>query len=184
MNLKELLNKVKQNLGLSASKQTFPYRNLIFKGGGVRGIAYMGALEEMEEMGILRNIERVAGSSAGAIAATLVSFRLSMRETMVLFNDLDLSHIPQKLMLETKGKILTLANPGSYKRLFEKYGWYSSEYFYEWISQVIAGKCDDNPRATFKDFSRMVIETCILQLQISLAIVLRCSHSAPHRMSP
>ena len=61
----------------------------------MRGIAYMGALEALEEQGILGNIERVAGSSAGAIAATLASFRLPVPETVEIFNSLDLSLIPQ-----------------------------------------------------------------------------------------
>ena len=152
MDLRDILHKVKDKFGFQRSQPA--YRNLIFKGGGVRGIAYMGALEELEEMGIVDGIERVAGSSAGAIAATLVSFRLSMQETTVLFNDLDLSSVRQSLIHESKGKILTLANPGSYKRLLERFGWYSTKYFYEWISQVIAGKCDDNPRATFKDLDK------------------------------
>lgn len=153
MSLDNLFSKIRKNLGFSASKSAYPYRNLVFKGGGVRGIAYMGALEVLEEMGVTDGIERIAGSSAGAIAATLASFRLSMQETLVLFNDLDISQIPQKSLLENIGRIPTLANPGSYKRLFDKYGLYSSEYFYQWISQIIAGKCDDNPRATFKDFA-------------------------------
>ena len=50
-------------------------RNLVFKGGGVRGIAYMGALAILEEVEVLKNIKRVAGTSSGAIAATMVSFR-------------------------------------------------------------------------------------------------------------
>ncbi len=152
LGLNNLFDKIKRNLGFLNPGSAYPYRNLVFKGGGVRGIAYMGALEELEEMGVVEGIERVSGSSAGAIAATLVSFRLNMRETMVLFNDLDISQIPQRSVLENFGKIPTLANLGSYKRLIDKYGLYSSEYFYNWISQIIAGKCNGNPRATFKDF--------------------------------
>ncbi len=71
------------------------YRNLVFKGGGVRGIAYMGALELLEEYRIVDNIERVAGTSAGAIAATLMSFRLTVPETLALFNSLDFTKVPQ-----------------------------------------------------------------------------------------
>lgn len=70
------------------------YRNLVFKSGGVRGIAYMGALEILDEYKIVDNIQRVAGTSVGAIAATLVSFRLSIPETTDLFNSLELSKIP------------------------------------------------------------------------------------------
>ena len=40
--------------------------NLVFKGGGVLGIAYAGAIESLEEKGLLKNIKRVAGTSAGS----------------------------------------------------------------------------------------------------------------------
>ncbi|MEP6948960.1 MAG: patatin-like phospholipase family protein [Ginsengibacter sp.] len=46
----------------------YPYKNLALEGGGVRGLAYAGAPEVLEQKDILKNVERVAGSSAGAIA--------------------------------------------------------------------------------------------------------------------
>ena len=128
------------------------YRNLVFKGGGVRGIAYMGALEALEQEGILQKIERVAGSSAGAIAATLACFRLPVNETVKLFNSLDLARVPQT---STNGKernrLPHLSNTENIRRLVEKYGWYSSAYFHEWLEDVIASQCGNNPRATFND---------------------------------
>ena len=45
--------------------------NAVFKGGGAKGIAYAGALLACEEQGI--EFPEVAGSSAGAITATLVA---------------------------------------------------------------------------------------------------------------
>lgn len=38
------------------------------------------------------------------------------------------------------------------QRLINKYGWYSSEYFYEWMKIIIAGQCEGNSKATFEDF--------------------------------
>jgi NTE family protein len=51
----------------------YSYKNLALEGGGVRGLAYAGALEVLEQKDILRNVERVAGSSAGAIAGLMIS---------------------------------------------------------------------------------------------------------------
>ena len=45
--------------------------NAVFKGGGAKGIAYAGAIRAAEEAGL--RFRAVAGSSAGAITATLVS---------------------------------------------------------------------------------------------------------------
>jgi len=129
------------------------YRNLVFKGGGVRGIAYMGALEGLEKKGVLQKIDRVAGSSAGAIAATLACFRLSVDETVNLFNSLDLARVPQSSANGNQSyKLPHLSSTENIRRLVEKYGWYSSEYFHEWLGEVIESQCGHNPRATFNDF--------------------------------
>ncbi len=129
------------------------YRNLVFKGGGVRGIAYMGALEALEQESVLQKIERVAGSSAGAIAATLSCFRLPVEDTVELFNSLDLSRVPQtNVSGKEKYKLPQLNSTENIRRLIENYGWYSSKYFHEWLGEVIASQCGHNPRATFKDF--------------------------------
>jgi NTE family protein len=130
------------------------YRNLVFKGGGVRGIAYMGALEILDEYRIVDNIQRVAGTSAGAIAATLVSFRLSVPETTELFNSLELSKIPQSKTKVKKWDFLRFKEEENYRRFIKKYGWYSSEYFYHWLEDIIADQCDGNGRATFADFQQ------------------------------
>ncbi|MEM7802515.1 MAG: patatin-like phospholipase family protein, partial [Chloroflexota bacterium] len=87
MQLPEYLQKLLKDVELAL--HTNLYRNMVFKGGGMRGIAYMGALEQLEPLNFLHNIERVAGASAGAITAVLMSFRLSVADTISLFNTLD-----------------------------------------------------------------------------------------------
>lgn len=49
------------------------YKNLALEGGVVLGIAYGGALRKLQELGILQNIKRVSGTSAGAITAVLLA---------------------------------------------------------------------------------------------------------------
>ena len=54
-------------------------KNLVFQGGGGRGMAYLGALAALEDLGILpvgtqtSPIAGIAGASAGAITAFLVA---------------------------------------------------------------------------------------------------------------
>ncbi len=55
------------------SQKIYEYKNLVLEGGGIRGLAYPGALKVLEQKGIIKNIERVAGTSAGAITALMVS---------------------------------------------------------------------------------------------------------------
>lgn len=49
------------------------YKNLVLEGGGVRGIAYAGALQALEENHIVDSIPRVAGTSVGNIIVTLIA---------------------------------------------------------------------------------------------------------------
>ncbi len=46
-----------------------PIRNLVFEGGGPRGLAYIGAIQALERKGTLKSVENIGGSSAGAITA-------------------------------------------------------------------------------------------------------------------
>ena len=150
MTLPKYLKQIKSTIDHEYKRSL--YRNLVFKGGGVRGIAYMGAVEVLEEYRIVENIERVAGTSAGAIGATLLSFRLSIPETKELFNSLDFSKIPQSATKPRRFKVPRFAEEESYRRFITKYGWYSSEYFYQWLESIIADQCDGNGRATFAEF--------------------------------
>lgn len=150
MGIKQIINDIRQKLDQDGQKSM--YRNLVFKGGGVRGIAYMGSVEVLEELNLLSNIERVAGTSSGAITATLISFRKATNETMDLFNTLDLQKVPQRAVNGKSRNIIHLKNSENYMRLFEKFGWFSSVYFHGWLESIIAEQCRGNPRATFADF--------------------------------
>lgn len=130
------------------------YRNLVFKGGGVRGIAYMGALEVLDEYRIVENIERVAGTSAGAITAAVLALRLSIPDTLALFNTLELPRIPQSVTNPAHKIFPRIAEQENAHRFITRYGWYSSKYFYEWLQAAIADHCAGNGRASFADFRK------------------------------
>ncbi|MHA7840285.1 MAG: patatin-like phospholipase family protein [Gammaproteobacteria bacterium] len=55
-------------------------KQLVFEGGGVKGIAYAGALRVLHEKGLLGDVEHVAGSSVGSIVALAVSLGYSVDE--------------------------------------------------------------------------------------------------------
>lgn len=60
-------------------KPFFP-ENIVFKGGGPKGIAFVGAVTFLEKQGALRDLIRVAGTSAGAIQATLLALNYNSKE--------------------------------------------------------------------------------------------------------
>lgn len=67
------------------------YTNLVFEGGGVKGIAYIGALRVLISHDLLGNFTKFAGSSAGAIVATLLACNASMEDIEKILFTLDFS---------------------------------------------------------------------------------------------
>jgi NTE family protein len=105
-------------------------KNLVFEGGGIRGIAYTGALTELNNRHILDSIERVAGTSAGAIAATLYALGYNPEEISRLISEL-------KVKSFADGKWIFI---GGTRRLIKNFGWYRGEKFNKWIGQLIKKK--------------------------------------------
>lgn len=144
----------------------FPFRNLAFQGGGTKALAYHGAMRVLEEQGVLGPIERVAGTSAGAMLATLFSLRLDTAEIRRIYGEFDVDYFveaksgrmpdrnsaPNPLQRELERLQSSFA---SVTRLATRFGWNSTEYMYVWIKDVIGRYCDGNGRATFADFRRM-----------------------------
>lgn len=138
-------------------------KNLVFEGGGILGVAYLGVLDYLDEIKMLPQIEKVVGSSAGAITASLLSLNLPFTELKKIASTLDYKKIPEKDTLEIsnindnfKSEFEKLFGDfSSIYRLLNNYGWYSTEYLYDWIKKVIASQFDGNkkkPPYTFEDF--------------------------------
>ncbi|MCJ7465333.1 MAG: patatin-like phospholipase family protein [Maribacter sp.] len=112
-------------------------KNLALKGGGVKGIAYVGALRELEQEGIYGNIDRVSGTSAGAIVAAMIAVGYSSDEIEALMHTMDFK------------KFKTGWNP---IRLFTQYGLYHGDYILWFIHQFLSdSKYKLQKNATFAD---------------------------------
>lgn len=140
-------------------------RNLVFEGGGVKGVAYVGALEKLDERNILSDIERVGGTSAGAITALLVGLNYSPEKIRDKMLKLDFSHFLDSCNLPVEN----VTDYSSWKGLFDKeglWGWlwviilFSRLYrnyglckginARKWLVEIIRDKTDlDDP--TFKE---------------------------------
>lgn len=144
-------------------------KNLVFEGGGVLGIAYLGALDYLFQNGSMNNVQRVGGTSAGAITACITSLNLSFQELKEIANSLDYKKVPLKSELEKQDLIPddlveSIENLfGDFNcmyRLIHNYGWYSTDYFYNWIKEVIADQFDSTkkkPPYTFSDFKNPLL---------------------------
>ncbi|XP_033741848.1 uncharacterized protein YqhO-like [Pecten maximus] len=58
---------------INPAEHVYPFENLVFEGGGSKGMAYCGAVRALEDCGMFPQIKRFAGTSAGALTAALMS---------------------------------------------------------------------------------------------------------------
>lgn len=149
------------------SQINYPYKNLALEGGGVRGLAYAGALEVLEQKNILKDVERVAGSSAGAIAGLMISLG---------YNSTEIDSILQTLKIEefNDGRDIF----GKIKRVKKEYGVYRGEKFENWLGELILYKTGDvnttflqlhqlhEKNKEFKDFYCTGTNVSLQQLEI------------------
>lgn len=118
----------------------YHFKNLVFEGGGVKGIAYVGALDVLEKEGILKDIERVAGTSAGAMIALLVGLKYTTDEIKEILWDLNF-----KNFLDSSWGVARDTN-----RLLKEYGWYKGDFFRNLMADFIRRKAG-NGEATFRE---------------------------------
>lgn len=114
--------------------------NLVFKGGGVLGIAYAGAIQVLEQKNVLQNIKRVAGTSAGAITAALISLRYTSAEITGIVNATNFKSF------EDGSDILNAIT------FMHDFGFYKGDAFLTWMQTQITNKGFE-ATATFKDFA-------------------------------
>ncbi|WP_161787180.1 patatin-like phospholipase family protein [Hymenobacter sp. IS2118] len=106
------------------------YRNLVMEGGGIRGIAYGGALQELEARGVLKGLTRVGGTSAGAIQAALLAVGYSASEIVEVVNATPVQRL-------NDGQFIFF---GGTHRLITQYGWYRGDEFSTYLGELVARK--------------------------------------------
>lgn len=105
-------------------------RNLVLEGAGIRGIAYCGALMELQDMGVLQQIERVGGTSSGAITACLLSVGYTPSEIADIIGNTNFGKF-------NDGGFMVF---GGLYRLNKKLGYYKGDKFLKWLENLIEEK--------------------------------------------
>lgn len=106
--------------------------DLVFEGGGVLGINYVGALKALSEKGF--NIKRCAGTSAGSIISALTVAGYTPEELRDILHNTDFSKFMKK---KGVGKVIIL---GSLLSLLFNNGEYDSEYIETWMEGLLEKK--------------------------------------------
>ena len=91
MKVDNLYKKPNGNIGVIVGQA--PIENLVFEGGGPKGLVYVGALEVLDSKGILASIKNIGGSSAGAITALAIGLGNSAAQAKKIIYDLNIGEM-------------------------------------------------------------------------------------------
>ena len=103
------------------------WKNLVFEGGGVKGLAYAATLQVLEKEGILIDIERFGGSSAGGITAGMLALGMKPDDIAEQMDNTDF----KRFMDDDWGVVRDT------HRLLKEYGWHKGEAFKNWFRKII-----------------------------------------------
>lgn len=89
------------------------FKNLVFGGGGLRCLSYIGVLRSLEEQNLISQFENFAGASAGAIFATMISIGYTHSDLLdfvinfeyEFVKDIQILGVPENFGLDTGQKI-------------------------------------------------------------------------------
>jgi len=115
-------------------------KNLVFEGAGIRGIAYCGAVQEMEAKNLMGNVEKVGGTSSGAIVAMMISLGYTGKDI-------------EQIIIKTKFRKLNDGGfflIGGITRIKRYFGWYKGKKAEKWLGKIIEGKTG-NADITFEE---------------------------------
>ena len=129
----------------AAGNQNEKAADLVFQGGGVKGIGLVGAYSVLEKRGY--QPVNMAGASAGAIVAALVAAGYSAEELRGIMMDIPFDKFTDEAW---EDRIWLLARPLS---LLKDKGVYEGKYFHDWIKEKLSQKMGKE-EVTFGDLRR------------------------------
>lgn len=116
-----------------------PPRRLVFAGGGIRVISYVGVLEALQERDLLRHIREVCGVSAGGLTALMLALGYSLQVITKFSLQYDFSNVRS-------------LEPDDVFECMETYGIDNGENLQALVKKMLYHK-GFPPAATFKDLA-------------------------------
>lgn len=119
---------------------SFPFENLVFEGGGNKGLAYCGAVKYLEELGVMSHVTGMAGTSAGGMFAALLAVGYTSLEIEQFLSD----RIDRIFLDATCGYCSLLPN------LLRSFGWNPGRRLFDWFGEKLEEKTN-NADITFHE---------------------------------
>ena len=127
-------------------------KGIAFEGGGVAGVGHTGALLELSDRGLYKDLWAFAGSSAGSMIAGLCSCGMKPNEIHDTVFDMDFARLRDGSWFWT----------GGLYRLFNSYGWYKGdevEKMYGEILETYTGNADITYAQAHEKYGTTLITT-------------------------
>jgi len=154
-----------------------PPRRIVFSGGGMRVIAYLGVLQVLEEQSLLKHVREFCGVSAGAFVALMLALKYSL-------------NIIKRFCFEYDFSNVRTLEPDTILEFTETYGLDSGERLQKLIEKILKHK-NLPPKATFKSLPGLRLwasdlqNSCLIEFSltktpdIEIAFALRASMAFP-----
>ncbi|XP_062570820.1 uncharacterized protein LOC134232860 [Saccostrea cucullata] len=142
------------DVNINPAAEEYPFENVVFEGGGVKTMSYMGVIKALDDANILMQLERFAGVSAGSFVAMLLALECSVEEMEKMIRRDPTFHYESP-------RCCMPCN------ILSQYGWQPFENEYNFYGKIIEEKLGDKD-ATFLDlFMKKKKELCVVITNIS-----------------
>ncbi len=159
---------------------------LIMKGGGVKGLAYVGALRELSTIQKPFHFSWFVGTSAGAIAAVLLAAGYQVEELETILREKDFAGFLDANPIQAASNLIFHG------------GLYKADTLVQWIDDLLSAKVESIGRVKLRDLpyrvtiyatkrgaDALIFDSCDSRTQDEdAAYAVRCSMSVPFFFTP
>ena len=120
-------------------------KNIVLSGGGIKGLAICGTLQQLEEKDYLKDVKNIYGSSIGAYIAFFLAMGMTISQLIAMFKTVRLDEFQQFDM----------------RLLLQKYGFDEGHKFSNFLKATIK-TADIDPCITFEEFAKIAKYNIVL----------------------
>jgi len=154
-----------------------PPKRLLFSGGGMRVISYLGVLQVLEEQSLLKHVREYCGVSAGAFVALMLALNYSLKTIKRFCFEYDFSNVRN-------------LEPETMMEFTETFGLDSGSRLQTLIEKILKNK-NLSPKTTFKSLPSLRLwasdlqNSCLIEFSsiktpdIEISFALRASMAFP-----
>lgn len=159
-------------------------KNIVLSGGGIKGIAHVGAISALYKLNLIDNLETLIGTSIGAIVCLLLSIGYTWHDLLNIISEMPLSEINQ-IKFENIFKNFGIDNGRNMEaiiqKLFVEKGFPSNTTFLQHFEKtnkvvIFSTCCLNNKKAYY-----LSKDTCP---KLPVLLGLRMSYSIPFYYTP